>query len=592
MLRPPWSRLAIPVTCPAAAARWWVALISMPTVTRSGPACSAEPSEPSVSASTHDAPPCSSPSGWVLPATGMVPTTRRAVASRILIPIWSMSVSLLRAMYSSVIRCALSWSTATSGPAAPPAAGGSLGRPAGSGPGGGPGEAARHAAPYRRAGVVAGRCGNGCAPPPGEAAGRQAPRWSASAELEDGCRVEGLSCLQDGGWEVRLVRRVREVLGLERVTRRLPVGVAADADQVPVEEVAGVELDTRLIGPHDQHAPAARVRGRGGEPEPGERRAGMAQHPVVVVAVREDQLVALGRARVADPGSDGVEGPEVERRARDWHDRAGRDQVGVSRRERPRVDEDLLGVGRPRCLPGQVEVGVVGQVDNGRQLRVIVVRAVPDPDPVAIVEGVGDVRRDLGREAGARARRWRDRAVRLKVLGARQLAAALVTVGGDELHRQRDAAVAARRGRVLPDAVTPADESAVQRVRPVVDRQCVGRPVELERGSPDPVGVPADGLAKVGTAKPWRPWWRAVQVHVLLQRLEAECDVLEVAMPVGDPDRLHRGAVGHDPYLHAMAVGQRVAPYRLIAAVRPRVRGAEVDPCDGRLAVRAPRRRG
>src|SRR5262249_22583637 len=38
-------------------------------------------------------------------------------------------------------------------------------------------------------------------------------------EREDRRRVEGLSCIQDRGGEVRLVRRVREVLGLERVPR-------------------------------------------------------------------------------------------------------------------------------------------------------------------------------------------------------------------------------------------------------------------------------------------------------------------------------------------------------------------------------------
>ena len=45
----------------------------------------------------------------------------------------------------------------------------------------------------------------GCAPPPGVAAGRNAGR-SVGAEGEDGCCVEGLSWVQDGGWEVRLVR--------------------------------------------------------------------------------------------------------------------------------------------------------------------------------------------------------------------------------------------------------------------------------------------------------------------------------------------------------------------------------------------------
>src|SRR5579875_3491298 len=59
----------------------------MPTVARSGPACSAEPSEPSVSARTHEAPPCSSPYGWVLPATGIVPTTRLAAVARLILAI-------------------------------------------------------------------------------------------------------------------------------------------------------------------------------------------------------------------------------------------------------------------------------------------------------------------------------------------------------------------------------------------------------------------------------------------------------------------------------------------------------------------------
>ena len=48
--------------------------------------------EPSVSARTADAPPCSRPYGWVFPATGMVPTTRSAEASSTSIPMRSMRV--------------------------------------------------------------------------------------------------------------------------------------------------------------------------------------------------------------------------------------------------------------------------------------------------------------------------------------------------------------------------------------------------------------------------------------------------------------------------------------------------------------------
>ena len=46
-----------------------------------GAPCAYEPSEASVSASTQDAPPCQSPKGWVLPSTGIRPTTRSEVSS-------------------------------------------------------------------------------------------------------------------------------------------------------------------------------------------------------------------------------------------------------------------------------------------------------------------------------------------------------------------------------------------------------------------------------------------------------------------------------------------------------------------------------
>ena len=53
------------------APRWWVQFRSTPTAIFELPPCSIEPTEPRVSASTADAPPCSSPYGWVLPSTGM-----------------------------------------------------------------------------------------------------------------------------------------------------------------------------------------------------------------------------------------------------------------------------------------------------------------------------------------------------------------------------------------------------------------------------------------------------------------------------------------------------------------------------------------
>ena len=56
---------------PAVTDRWCVALMSTPTAILSGWACMCEPNEARVSASTQEAPPCQSPYGCVLPATGI-----------------------------------------------------------------------------------------------------------------------------------------------------------------------------------------------------------------------------------------------------------------------------------------------------------------------------------------------------------------------------------------------------------------------------------------------------------------------------------------------------------------------------------------
>ncbi|CAL2062578.1 exported protein of unknown function [Streptomyces murinus] len=88
-------------------------LRSTPTATLVLPPCSIAPIEPSVSASTAEAPPCSSPYGWVLPSTGIVPTTFSADASRICTPIRmprspaekSAGRSTPSAAYSSMTSC-------------------------------------------------------------------------------------------------------------------------------------------------------------------------------------------------------------------------------------------------------------------------------------------------------------------------------------------------------------------------------------------------------------------------------------------------------------------------------------------------------
>lgn len=81
------------MTTPDVAERWWVALMSTPTGILPMPeACRPDPIEPSVSASTTDAPPWRRPKGWVLPSTGMVATTRSIESSTISTPIFSLSL--------------------------------------------------------------------------------------------------------------------------------------------------------------------------------------------------------------------------------------------------------------------------------------------------------------------------------------------------------------------------------------------------------------------------------------------------------------------------------------------------------------------
>ena len=112
------------------------------------------------------------------------------------------------------------------------------------------------------------------------------------------------------------------------------------------------------------------------------------------------------RADVVDPGPDGVRGAEVERRARDGDVVAERDLGGVGRRVLVRVDLDVLAVrgARGRGLARQVEVAVVGQVDDRVEVARVVDGLVADPEPVVVVQGEGDVNGDLGRVAGASGR--------------------------------------------------------------------------------------------------------------------------------------------------------------------------------------------
>src|SRR5215211_389941 len=187
---------------------------------------------------------------------------------------------------------------------------------------------------------------------------------SVGGEPVDGGGLVPLAGRQHGRREVRVVGRVRVVLGLQGEPVALPVHPAAGADQRPVQEVAGVELDARLVGDDLQDPAAPGLDDPGGQLQ---AAAVPVEHPVVVVAAADDQLLEA----VADAGADGGRVPEVHRGAGHGVDGPGRDQGRVH---------------------GRVVAGVEGQLVD--RLEVAVADqpgAVVHADLVAVGEGVGDL---------------------------------------------------------------------------------------------------------------------------------------------------------------------------------------------------------
>src|SRR6185437_7742467 len=153
------------------------------------------------------------------------------------------------------------------------------------------------------------------------------------------------SWLQFRTWEVRMVRRVREMLRLQaeaipqRILRTRP------ALERAVEEVARVELHARLRRFDAQHAAASRViylcRGV-------KYTHLSAQNPVMVVTTPELQLLVVRIDALANY----VRAREVERRSRDRGKLPRRNQRRVHRRELIGIDRELFIQNRPASVAG------------------------------------------------------------------------------------------------------------------------------------------------------------------------------------------------------------------------------------------------
>ncbi len=300
------------------------------------------------------------------------------------------------------------------------------------------------------------------------------------------------------------------MLRLEAEAGTLRVDLAALAGDRAIEEVAGVELHSRLRGGHLHRAAGRRLVDAHDTLEPGRRAR---EDHVVVVAAAEGDLWMIGVNACANRR--GL--AEVEWRPFDGGEVSHGDEPLVHRRVAVGLDFDVVPEHIAVAGASEVEVRVLRQVDRrglvGRRL-------VVEPQRVVVGQGVGD----LG-------------------LQRARVAHVAVRAGVREHHAHR---VGTLEGLGLPVGLVETLWSAVQVVLAVVLRQRVGRAVDGERPLADAVAVAADDGAEE---------WRLVEVT--LEVVVAEHDVTELPCLVGHLQRRDDAAVGDGFHFHPVGVGQR-----------------------------------
>ncbi len=248
---------------------------------------------------------------------------------------------------------------------------------------------------------------------------------------------------------------------------------------------------------------------RGGRPDP-------ADHPVVVIAAAEDDLFVR---RVAHPGADGRRLAEIEDRAGDLAEFAGRNGAGVGRQIFVAVDRQLLFVDRARRpLTRQVPIRMVGDVDDRRLGRR---RRIGDGQLAGFVERIGRMDRQLA--------------------GITHIA-----VGADIFHFDAGRRLALAMGRnQLPVDLVEALGAAVQGIGAVIDRRGIGLAVDLVLALGNAVSEAADGRAEILRL-----------VEIVLQPGITQRDVGALAVAVRRHQGLQAGAIGDDGRRDAVCIGQ------------------------------------
>ncbi len=291
----------------------------------------------------------------------------------------------------------------------------------------------------------------------------------------------------------------------------LLVFLAALTDVGAVEIVPGVELDTRLRGQDLEQTTGARVIERRGQ-----RQGVVLRVEAIVVVVATG--VPIGWGKLGDPGADLHRLGEIHHRILDRLDLAGGYPAAIDRGVVIRGDHQLVVENRSAAGTGQVEVGVMGQVDR---------RGLVGLGPIADDQlvGVGELVDDPD----------------VKVAGIALLP--IGTLVGAKEH----GGPGPLDGLDLPVSLIESLDTTVQVVSAIVLRQGVLLVADLELTARDPVRDPAGGGAKIGMAR-----------QVAFEGIEAKHHILELPIAAGNMQLRQQRTVGHDLRRNAVLVHHRV----------------------------------
>ena len=264
------------------------------------------------------------------------------------------------------------------------------------------------------------------------------------------------------------------------------------------DSVAGaVGRQVELAGGVDLHG------GLGGLDREGAAGGGVAQEG----GGADDALGLVEHEAVVEPGAVGAESllaGEVEPGAGDGGDGAGRDVRRIGREVARGGDGDF--VVERRAAAGEIEIGVVGQVDHRGAAGDA--GGIVEAERVVRRQRVGDVDGEVAGEA-------------VLAVRAEQAEGEGAAGGGDDVPH---AVAEIGRGAV--------GRAAMQGVGALVGRQGVANTVEREGGAGDTVGVAADERAEIGAFR-----------LVVGEGGAAQHDIGEAAAPVGDQEFLDDAAI-------------------------------------------------